>query len=67
MNVRELMRALVECNDDAEVVAVNLNDKGDEFEDTSKSRLNITSVTEIDESDTVAIYHIGDMPKTEEE
>lgn len=65
MTVRDLMRHLLSVDLDASVSCININDPHDEFSDTSKRSADLTSIAELDEG--VALYYIGDTPKSDDD
>lgn len=59
MRVRSLIKLLMDCEMDAEVVAVNKNDTGDEFMNPSDVAKLVTDAMNLDDG-SVVIYFAGE-------
>ena len=65
MKVRALITLLLNNDLDAEAICLNINDPHDEFAAVTDKTTAVTAVVELDEG--VALYYIGDKPKSDED
>lgn len=65
MQVKEMLKLLIDMPMDAQISCININDARDELEDQS-GFADVTSIVEVDDGQ-VGLYYIGDKPPIEEE